>query len=182
MGRLVNGQGTEGNLGQVDSSLGGTLVNVAGQSRGNLHTNGTLGLLGATTNVRGQDQVLEGPQIGPPGVQIIVEVVTVTGRLVGVDVESGTGNLAAAHGLNEGRNVDDSTTAGVDQVAAGLHLLKLLLAEHALGLGKLGNVAGDEVCLVQEILQGVDLTGGTQSHEVEDVVEDDRHTHRLGQY
>lgn len=182
MAGLINGQRTEGNLGQVDGTQGRTLVDITGQSRGDLDTNSALGLLGGSSDVRGQDQVLQGPQVGTPGVQVVVEVITVAGGLVGVHVESGTGNLAAAHSLNEGGNVHDSTTASIDQVAAGLHLFELLLTDHTLGLGQLGHVAGDKIGLAKEVLQSVDLTGGTQSHEVEDVVEDDGHAHRLGQY
>jgi len=80
------------------------------------NTNSSLRFFCASTNVRGENDVLEAAEFLLPAVEIVGEVVAIGTWLAGVHVESRTGDLAATRGIDQGRNVDDSTTAGVDQI------------------------------------------------------------------
>lgn len=131
--------------------------------------------------MRGQDKVLEGAEVVSPCVEVLVEVVAVRGGLAGVHVEGGTGKTARTHGVNQGGNVNDGSTAGVDEVGALLHLVELYLADHVLGLGELGDVDGDKVGNLEELLKGSELLGGSKSHQGHDIGVNDAHSHRLGE-
>lgn len=107
---LVGSQAAEVDLGHVDGTDGGALVDVLGQGLGDFDTDGALGFLGTATDVGGEDQVLERAEVLGPGVELLVEVFAVAGGLVGVDVNGGTGNLSTSHGLDEGGDVNNGTS------------------------------------------------------------------------
>lgn len=129
----------------------------------------------------GQDEVLEAPQILTPGVEIVGEVVAVSGGLLGENIDGGTSNLAGAASLDEGGNIDNAAAASIDEVGAGLHLIELGARDHVAGLGQIGDVQTDKVGLLEELLEGWDLASGSQSHQGHHIVVDDIHTHGLSQ-
>ena len=174
---LGGGEGAQRDLGHVDGTNSVSLVDVADESIGDLQTNGALGLLSGTSNMGRQDDVLERADIVSPGVEGLVEVVTIRGGLRGVDVDSGTSETARARGLDEGGDVDDGSARGVDEVGALLHLQELLGGHHPLGLLDLGDVESDEVGALEELLEGLDLLSHSEGHEGDDVVVEDRHSH-----
>ena len=178
---LIERQRAHGDLRHVDTASGDTLVDVPDEGIGNLDTDGALSLLSAATDMGGKDDVVEAAKVLAPLVELVGEIVAIGGRLVGEDVQSGTSNLAAAHGLNQSRNIDNSTTAGVDEVGAGLHLLELSVGDQVLGLGSLRNVKGDKVGLPKESLKSRHLASSANSHEVDNVIVDDGHAHGLRQ-
>lgn len=110
MSLLLGGDASERNLWQVDCTKSASLVDVASQCVGDLNTDGALRLLSATTNVRGQDEVLDASQVLGPAVELVVEVGTVSGRLIGVDIDCSTSNLAALHGVGKCLDVDNATS------------------------------------------------------------------------
>ena len=129
-----------------------------------LDANGALSLLGAAADMRCKDDVVEAAKVLSPLVQVVVEIVTVGGRFVGVYIESRTSNLARAHGLDEGRDVDDAPATGVDEVGAVLHAVELGSGDHAAGFWEIRNVEGDEVGLLEQSLKRRDLARGAQGH------------------
>jgi hypothetical protein len=99
---LSGGEGTKGDLGHVDSTKSVTLVDVTDEVVSDLNTDGTLGLLGGSSNVGREDQVLEGTDVVSPGVELGVEVVSVGSGLRGKDVDGSTGELSRAHSVAVG--------------------------------------------------------------------------------
>lgn len=128
-----------------------------------------------------QNKVLQASEVLAPDIEVVGEVVTVSGGLGGEYIKSSTSDLAGAAGLDESGNVDDATTAGVDKVRTSLHLLELSGGDHVASLGEIGDVEGDKVGLAQKLLKSRDLAGGTKSHQGNDIVVDDVHTHSLSE-
>lgn len=128
-----------------------------------------------------QNKVLQASEVLAPDIEVVGEVVTVGGGLGGEHIKSSTSDLAGAAGLDESGNVDDATTAGVDKVRTSLHLLELSSGDHVASLGEIGDVEGDKVGLAQKLLKSRDLAGGTKSHQGNDIVVDDVHTHSLSE-
>lgn len=117
-------------------------------SRTNIHTfdaDGSLGLFGAAANMRSKNDVVQATKIFLPTVQAVIEVIAVCAWLARVDVQRSSCNLAAAHCVNQGRNVNYGSAAGIDKIRAVFHLLQLRRGNHVLGFGQLWDVQGDEV-------------------------------------
>lgn len=131
--------------------------------------------------MRCQDKVPQASEILAPGVEVVGEVVTVGSGLSGEDIKSSTSNLASTASLDESGNIDNATTAGVDQVGTGLHLLELGSRDHVACLGEIRDVEGDKVSLTQELLKCRNLVGSSQSHQGNNIVVDDVHTHSLSE-
>lgn len=75
-----------------------------------------------------------------------------------VDVETGTGEFAGVESVDESFLVDDTTTSGVDEDGAVLHLLELGLAERLFGLLVEGKVERDDVGLGEQLLLRLDVS------------------------
>lgn len=131
--------------------------------------------------MRCQDKVPQASEILAPGVEVVGEVVTVGSGLSGEDIKSSTSNLASTASLDESGNIDNATTAGVDQVGTSLHLLELGSRDHVACLGEIRDVEGDKVSLTQELLKCRNLVGSSQSHQGNNIVVDDVHTHSLSE-
>ena len=110
-----------------------------------------LGLLGRGAEVRRHDDRLE------------LEERRLGGRLLGEDVETGAGHPTVADRVGQGQLVDDAAARRVDDPHGRLDLLERLLADEADGLGRLGQVHGDEVRLGEQLVEpdeaGTELAG-----------------------
>lgn len=131
--------------------------------------------------MRCQDKVPQASEILAPGVEVVGEVVTVGSGLGGENIKSSASNLASTASLDESGNVDNATTAGVDQVGTSLHLLELGSRDHVACLREIRDVEGDKVSLTQELLKCRNLVGSSQSHQGNNIVVDDVHTHSLSE-
>ena len=98
-------------------------------------------------------------------------------RLARIHVEAGAGDPALLEGGGEGGLVDDAAAGGVDDADAGLDLVQRVVADQAERLGRLGEMDGDEVRGLQQLVQGeqlhAHLRGAGGLHER--VVGDDLH-------
>lgn len=176
---FVHCQRAEVDFWKVDGAEGRSLIDVSHESFGDLDSDRSLSFFGTSSNVRGEDDVLETAEIIDPGAKVVVEVVSIACWLVGVDVDRGTSELSRAHGEDQCRDVDNAASAGVDQVAPFLHLFELLRSDHVLRLWQLGNMQGDEVGGTEKILEGRNLACRSHCHQVDDVVVDHGHSHSL---
>ncbi len=77
----------------------------------------------------------------------------VDARLRGEHVEGGAGDAPRRHRLGQGRLVDDAAPGRVDDPEVGLGLGQQIGADQAHGLGRLGQVDGQEVGLAHHLLQ-----------------------------
>lgn len=179
---LVHGEAAQRDLGHVDRAGGDALVHVAYECLGDFDADRGLSFLRRAADVWCQDQVLQRAQVLRPGPKVVREVVAVAGGFGRVDVECGAGDFARPGRVDERRDVDDGAAAGVNQVGAVLHGGELVGADHVHGLGQLGDVAGHEVGALQQVGEGRHLARGAHGHQVDDVVVDDVHAHRLGQH
>nr|POE56575.1 hypothetical protein CFP56_33547 [Quercus suber] len=179
---LVVGEGAERDLGQVDGAGGAAAVDVLDQRLGDLDADGRLRLLRRAADVRRQQHVGRAAQVRGPGVECGVEVRPIAAGLVGVDVERGAGEVAGLQGRDERGDVDGAAARRVEQVGALAHERELRGRDHVHGLRELGDVQGDEVGGLQQLLEAVDLRGAAHAHEVDDVEIDDPHAHGLGQH
>lgn len=125
--------------------------------------------------MRGEDDVVESAEFRLPAVELVIEGSTVGARFGGKHVEGGTGEMTRLDGLDESGNVDDFAASVVDEVRPLLHLGELDGGYHVRRFWQLGDVKGDEVGFGEEVMEGVDLTGGTEGHEVDNVIEEDAH-------
>lgn len=180
--RLVHGQAAQRDLGHVDGAQCDALVDVSHQGLRDLDADCRLRLLGRAADMWGQDDVLEPTQVLGPAVEVVGEVVAVAARLRGIDVERGAGDVSAAHGVDQGRDVDHGPPRRVDQVRSRLHGLELVRTDHVHGLRELGDVACDEVGILEEMVQRGYLSCGAHGHQVHYVVVDHIHAHGLSQH
>jgi hypothetical protein len=169
------------NLREVDSTNSRTVVEVTNEGSTDLSTDHGLGLLRRSTDVRGEDEVRAGAKLRGPSVEGVAEVGSVRSGFGGEDIDGGTGEFATLEAVNEGRDVDDLAAGVVEEVSSVLHLGDLLGANEVGGFGKFGNVKGEEVGGGEELVEGVDLLGGSEGHDGEDVVVEDVNAHRLGE-
>ena len=88
---------------------------------------------------------------------LVLEQRALGGRLGGEDVDAGAGDPALAQRLGQRLLVDDATAGGVDDADGGLDLGQRLLADEPEGLGALGQVHGDEVALLEQLVEGDQL-------------------------
>ncbi len=100
-----------------------------------------LRLVRGGTEVRGGDDLVELEQRG------------VRAGLLRVDVEAGTGDPALLQRRVQRLLVDDPAARGVDDAHARLDLAQRLVADQTEGLGRLGEVDGDEVGDLQQLVQ-----------------------------
>jgi hypothetical protein len=105
------------------------------------HAGLLLRLVGRGAEVRRDDDRLE------------LEQRRLGGRLGREHVDAGAGDPALLERQGERVLVDDATARGVDDAHLGLHLAQRLLADEADGLGRLGQVDGDEVALFEQLVQ-----------------------------
>lgn len=169
---LVVADGAEVDLREVDGSNGGAAVNELDQGLRDLDTDHRLCLLGRASDVGGEKGVRAADELG-------LEEFAVGSGLLGEDIDSSTAEVAGAKCLGKGGDLDNGTAGGVDEERALLHLVKLVLANHVLGILGLGDVEGDKVGFGEEVREGVDLLGGAQGHQGDNVIEENTHTHRL---
>lgn len=178
---FVHGKRAKVDFWQINSTQCNTKVNVSDQGICNLNTNSSLCLLGGASNVRSEDEVLQATKVLSEGVQVVVEVVTISSWLVWINIQRGTSNLSAAHSVDERWDVDNAPASVVEEIASLLHLCKLPLTNEVLSLRKLWDVEGDKVGGVQKCLEGWNLLCRSQTHQGEDIVVDDGHSHGLSQ-
>ena len=132
-----------------------------------------LRLVGGRAEVRGGDDLVELEERG------------VGAGLLGVHVEAGTGDPALLEGGVQRLLVDDPAARGVDDPHRRLDLVQRLVADEAEGLGGLGQVDGDEVGDLEQLVEGQQLDAhlrGARGLHV-GVVRDDLHAeggHALG--
>jgi hypothetical protein len=104
-----------------------------------------LSFVGRRAEVRRDDDVLERQQL------------LVGGRLGDENVEPSAGDLARDERLVEGVFVDEAAARDVDDVGGRLHELELIGRDHAGRLGRLRHVDGDEVGLLQQLVERDEL-------------------------
>ena len=104
-----------------------------------------LGLAGGGAEVRGDDDLRE------------VEQRRVGAGLGREDVESGSADLAGVDGVGQCLLVDQTTAGGVDDDDTLLGAGELLGADETEGLGRLGQVHGDEVGALEELVEADQL-------------------------
>lgn len=88
--------------------------------------------------------------------------------------------MARLDGVDESRDVNDFAASVIDEVRPLLHLRKLGGRDHVRRFWEFGDVKGDEVGFREKVMEGVDLAGGTERHEVDDVVEEYAHAEGFG--
>jgi len=132
--------------------------------------------------VRSQDQVRARSQLGSPRVAFVVEVGTVRCGFGREDVDGGTSEFTRFESIDESGNVDNFASSVVEEVSSVLHLSDLFERDHVGRFGKFGNVESDEIALVEEGFESVDLFGGTERHDWDDIVVEDRHSHSFREY
>lgn len=138
---LVEVQGSQGNLWEVDGTDRCTFVQVLGQDGTDLDTDGGLCFLGGATDVWSQDDVLQGLQLVDERKKLVaVEIWAVCSWLLRIDVNTGASQLADSQCLNEGRDVDDSASRVVDQICTVFHFGQLWSGDHLLSFWGLWNV------------------------------------------
>lgn len=128
-----------------------------------------------------EDQVVRGAKGGGPLVEGVAEVGSVRGGLVREDVDGGASELARLESVDEGRNVDDLAASVVEEVGSILHEVDLGFGDHVGGLGELGDVEGEEVDGAEKLVEGVDLLGGSEGHDGDNIIVEYGHSHRLGE-
>src|SRR5690606_4263198 len=159
----------QGHFREVDRRYRGTVVAVLDQLLGHFQADVGLGLGGGTTDVRGQDHVIQATQWA-------FELLVVGARL---DREYVDGSADQVLVLDRGGQVvqlDYGATGGVDEDRALLHRADFLLADHPLGGGQLRHVQRDDVGQAQQFVQAGHLGGVAQRQFGQRVVEVDLHT------
>ena len=132
-----------------------------------------LRLVRGGAEVRGADDLVELEERG------------VGAGLLRVHVEAGAGDAALLEGGVQRRLVDDPAARGVDDADRRLDLVQRLVADETEGLGGLGQVHGDEVGDLEQLVEGQQLHAhlrGARGLHVR-VVGDDLHAegrHALG--
>jgi hypothetical protein len=111
---------------------------------------------------------------------LIIEIGSVRGRFGREDVDGGTGEFARLEAVDEGGDIDDFTSSVVEEVSSVLHLRDLFGTDEVGRFGEFGNVESDEITLVEKGFESVDLLGGSEGHDRDDIVVEDRHSHRFG--
>ena len=140
-----------------------------------LAADGLLGLEGGATDVRGQDDVGEVAERG-------LEALGAAGFwLLGIDVHRRAVEPLLLEGLGQRVEVDHRPPARIDEAGPLLHPGELRGADHPPRLGRLGDVEGDEVALLEQRLQRLDRLRVPQRELGRGVVEDDPHPEVLGQ-
>lgn len=163
-------------LREVDGSNTRSIVEVPDQRRRHLRSDHPLGLLGRSSDVRGQDGV--GSVLDPARerrVQVVVERGSVRSRLLGEHVDGGSMEMSRLEGSGEGFEVDDGSSGVVDEVGTVLHERELLGSDEVLGFLELGDVESDKVGGGEEFGEVGDLSSGSERHDGDDVVVDDLH-------
>ena len=157
-------------LGEVDGADGAAVVDVPQERTRDLGSDHPLRLLGRATNVRREDEVRARAESGRPAVQLVREVRAVLGRFGGEDVDGCAGEVARLERGDERGDVDHLPTRVVEQVRPVLHLGDLGRADHVGRFGQLGHVQGEEVGRAEELVERVELLGGSEGHDGHDVL------------
>ncbi len=108
------------------------------------------------------------------------EFVGVAGRLLREDVDRGAEQVAGFQGAGQGVDVDDAAARGVDQIAALLHRLELIGADHVAGLRGVGHVQADHVGQRQQFVQRPAGLGIAERQLLLHVEEAHAHAERFG--
>ena len=178
---LLFHDGAKIHLGEVDGARTHAKVEVAAQRIAHLHTNSSLSLLGAATNVGCHDDIGLALKFRSPFIQVIVEGIdAVLSRLTWVDVERTTANVLRLEGLNQSRNLHHGATCIVDEEGARFHERKLPFANHAACLWQFRHMDAHKVGFTKKLFERVSLARTTQGHKRHDVVVNDLHAHRFG--
>lgn len=157
MSLVGSSDGTQVDLGEVDGTEGGTIIEVSGKSVGNFGTDGSLSFLGGTTDMRSEDEVGDLSKSGDEVTESLVKPRTVGSGFLGEDVNGSTGEVIGLKGVTKSRKVDNLASGVVDEEGTLLHLSKLLSAHHTNGVRDFGDVQGNEIGPGEEIIKGVDL-------------------------
>ena len=98
-----------------------------------------------------------------------------------VYVQAGTGDRAVLHGLGERLLIHHAAATAVDQKGRGLHGRELGFADQVLGTFTAGNVQGDEVGLLEQLLEAdlADAEFAFVLFLVDDVAVDELHVEGL---
>lgn len=107
MSLVGGGDGTQVDFGEVDSTEGGTVVQVSSKSVGNFSTDGSLSFLGRTTDVRSEDEVGNLSESRDEVTESLVKAGTIGSGLLGEDVDGSTGEMVGFEGITESREVDN---------------------------------------------------------------------------
>lgn len=133
-----------------------------------------LGFGSGTTDVRGQDHVVQATQRA-------FELLVVGARLHREHVDGGADQVLVLDGGGQVVQLDHGAACGVDQDRALLHRADFLLADHPLGGRQLRHVQRNDVGQAQQLVQAGDLHGVAQWQLGQRVVEIHLHAHVLGQ-
>eukprot|EP00047_Mylnosiga_fluctuans_P005519 m.240980 g.240980 ORF g.240980 m.240980 type:complete len:346 (+) comp13761_c0_seq1:10-1047(+) len=161
-------------IGHVDGAHGRPAVDELGHLERNLLADGLLGLLGRPAHVGCQDCV-------GAALQGCAELLRRAGRLLWKDIKRAARKMTGLKSRGGGLDVDDLAAAGVDEIAALVHLGDLGGPDHTLRGGVCRYVQRHKVGLPEQGLQGLLWLGRAQSKLWDDVIEDDLHAERLGQ-
>jgi len=177
MRRVLGGDNPQVDLGEVDGSYAGSVVEVPDQRGRNLGSDHPLSLLGRSSDVGSQDRV--GSVLDPARerrVEVVVERGSVRSGLLGEDVHSGSVEVSGLESGGESLEVDDGSSRVVDEVGAVLHESELGSGDEVLGFWELGDVKSDEVGGGEELGEVGNLSSGSERHDGDDVVVDDLHS------
>ena len=131
--------------------------------------------------MRSHDKVVDLSQTRDEVTKDFGETRTVRSWFSREDVDSGTGEMSRLEGIGKSVKVDDLSTGIVDEVGTLLHGIELLLTDHVDRIRNFGNVEGNKVSLLEQILQSLGLSGGTERHDGNDIVVDDADTECFGE-
>src|SRR4051812_31394126 len=128
-----------------------------------------------------ENDVFQATKVLSPRIQASCEMRSVSTWFTWVHIQGCSSDFSGSCRIDESRNINDAPSTGIDEITSILHLLKLLFANEIAGLWEFRYVACNEVCGVQEFIECGHLSGSTQSHQIDDIVIDDRHPHSFRQ-
>src|SRR5476649_1214748 len=158
----------QGHFREVDRGHRRTVVAVLDQLFRHFQTNVGLGFGSRTTDVRGQDHVVQATQRA-------FELVVVGARLDREHVDGGADQVLVLDRVSQGLQLDNSTASSVDQNPAFFHCADFFLADHPLGFSGFRYVKGDDIRQAQQFGQARNLSGVAQWQLGQGVVEEHLH-------
>ena len=159
---------------KVHRTRGRTGLNKADQRSRHFFSDVGLCFLGRTADVRREDHVRE-------PLQLDLKVLGIGFGFVREYVNRGAGEVFRLECLGQGGYVDHRSPAGVDEIRASFHHLQLGAVDHHMGQRGCGNVKRDKIAFLKNVLKSAADFGISAGELGDDVIEDDSHSHGLGE-
>ena len=125
--------------------------------------------------MRSEDHIVQLTQRG--GEQLLAR-----GRFLGVDVDSGTRDVARTQIVDQGVNVDDLAAGKIEEQRARPHHGKLPRSNEVVVARASINVQGHGIDAAQQLFHRLTLVGVPHGQDVGNVVEEDLHAHGFGHH